>query len=609
MKILVTGGAGFIGSHFVRTLLTGGYPPYADARRRRPRQADLRGQPREPRAGRGLAAADVRRGRHPATPSCVGDLMAGRRRGRPLRGRVARRPLDHRRGGLRGDERRRHADAAGGGAAARGSGGSCTSRPTRCTARSPRARGPRRTRSSRTRRTARARPAATCIARAYHRTHGLDVVITRCSNNYGPYQFPEKVIPLFVTNLIDGKKVPLYGEGANVRDWLHVDDHCRGIALVLAGGRPGEVYNIGGGTELTNRELTEQLLEACGADWVAGRARRRPQGPRPAVLGGHHEDPEELGYRPQVPFEEGLADTVAWYRATGTGGSRCRRGRRWREVAGHRRGRDARARRRSRRCDGRDGRPRCRRADLDVTDASAVAAAVAGHDVVVNAAAWTGGRRRRDARGRGAAGQRRRAAGAGPACADAGARLVHVSTDYVFDGDGHDAVRRGRAARAALGVRPDEGSPARRPCARSCRTRTGCVRTAWLYGEHGRNFVRTMARLERERETVDVVDDQRGQPTWTRDVAAQVAGARCDAGAAGRGYHATSTGATRPGSAWRGRFSPSVGADPERVRPTTTDQFLAAGAAAGVLGAGPRRLGRGGPAAAAAVGRVPVAGR
>ena len=93
--------------------------------------------------------------------------------------------------------------------------------------------------------------------------------ITRCSNNYGYYQFPEKVIPLFVTNLIDGLTVPLYGEGLNVRDWLHVDDHCNGIALVLAGGRPGEVYNIGGGTELTNKELTGLLLEATGQDWDA----------------------------------------------------------------------------------------------------------------------------------------------------------------------------------------------------------------------------------------------------------------------------------------------------------------------------------------------------
>ena len=92
------------------------------------------------------------------------------------------------------------------------------------------------------------------------------MAITRCSNNYGPYQFPEKVIPLFVTNLMDGATVPLYGEGRHVRDWLHVDDHCRGIALVLAGGRAGEIYNIGGGTELTNAELTAKLVEATGRD-------------------------------------------------------------------------------------------------------------------------------------------------------------------------------------------------------------------------------------------------------------------------------------------------------------------------------------------------------
>src|SRR5690606_3124185 len=105
------------------------------------------------------------------------------------------------------------------------------------------------------------------IARSYHRTHGLNVSITRCSNNYGTHHFPEKVIPLFITNLIDGLNVPLYGDGENVRDWLHVDDHCHGLALVLAGGRAGEIYNIGGGRELSNRELTEQLLEATGRDW------------------------------------------------------------------------------------------------------------------------------------------------------------------------------------------------------------------------------------------------------------------------------------------------------------------------------------------------------
>jgi dTDP-glucose 4,6-dehydratase len=107
--------------------------------------------------------------------------------------------------------------------------------------------------------------ASDLVARAYWRTHGLHVSTTRCANNYGPYQHPEKVIPNFVTRLLDGLDVPLYGDGRNVREWLHVRDHCAAIHLVLAGGRAGEVYNIAGGTELTNRELTERLLALCGA--------------------------------------------------------------------------------------------------------------------------------------------------------------------------------------------------------------------------------------------------------------------------------------------------------------------------------------------------------
>jgi len=152
------------------------------------------------------------------------------------------------------------------------------------------------------------------LARSYYRTHGLPVCVTRCSNNYGPYQFPEKVIPLFVTNLLDGRKVPLYGDGLNVRDWLHVDDHCHGIQLVADGGRPGEIYNIGGGTELTNRELTERLLAALGAGWeqVEPVPDRKGHDRRYSV--DIAKISTELGYRPRVPFDEGLAATVAWYR-------------------------------------------------------------------------------------------------------------------------------------------------------------------------------------------------------------------------------------------------------------------------------------------------------
>jgi dTDP-glucose 4,6-dehydratase len=152
------------------------------------------------------------------------------------------------------------------------------------------------------------------MARSFSRTHGLPVCVTRCSNNYGPHQFPEKVIPLFVTNLMDGRKVPLYGDGLNVRDWLHVDDHCWGIQLVADSGRPGEIYNIGGGTELTNVELTQRLLDACGADesMVERVTDRKAHDRRYSV--DITKISTELGYRPLMSFDEGLASTIAWYR-------------------------------------------------------------------------------------------------------------------------------------------------------------------------------------------------------------------------------------------------------------------------------------------------------
>jgi dTDP-glucose 4,6-dehydratase len=151
------------------------------------------------------------------------------------------------------------------------------------------------------------------IARAYSRTHGLDVSVTRCSNNYGPYQFPEKVVPLFVTNLLDGGRVPLYGDGLNVRDWLHVDDHCRGIELVRARGRSGEVYNIGGGTELTNKELTDLLVRACDATWDSVDHVEDRKGHDRRYSVDIAKISQELGYSPAVSFERGLADTVRWY--------------------------------------------------------------------------------------------------------------------------------------------------------------------------------------------------------------------------------------------------------------------------------------------------------
>jgi len=150
------------------------------------------------------------------------------------------------------------------------------------------------------------------IALAYARTHGLNVSITRCCNNYGPYQFPEKVIPLFVTNLIDGLDVPLYGDGRNVRGWIHVDDHCRGIQLVLKEGKPGGIYHISGDVELTNLELTQALLESCGATWDSVRYVEDRKG-HDRRYSLDDTVAQRMGYRPQVPFHEGLKATVRWY--------------------------------------------------------------------------------------------------------------------------------------------------------------------------------------------------------------------------------------------------------------------------------------------------------
>ena len=152
------------------------------------------------------------------------------------------------------------------------------------------------------------------LARSYNRTHGMDVVITRSSNNYGTHHFPEKLIPLFITNLIEGKKVPLYGTGENVRDWLHVDDHCRGIYQVLMNGQSGNVYNIGGGHELTNNEITSLILEAMGFDESAIEYVEDRKGHDLRYSVDWTKIKRELGYEPRVKFEDGLRETIQWYR-------------------------------------------------------------------------------------------------------------------------------------------------------------------------------------------------------------------------------------------------------------------------------------------------------
>jgi len=152
------------------------------------------------------------------------------------------------------------------------------------------------------------------VARSFHRTYDMDIRITRCSNNFGTHQFPEKMIPLFVTNLIDDVQVPLYGDGLNVRDWLHVEDHCRGIALVAENGRAGEIYNIGGGTELTNLELTHMILNLCqkSTDFINPVTDRLGHDRRYSV--DWSKSKNELGYSPQRNIADSLPEIIHWYR-------------------------------------------------------------------------------------------------------------------------------------------------------------------------------------------------------------------------------------------------------------------------------------------------------
>ncbi|MGJ6968214.1 dTDP-glucose 4,6-dehydratase [Streptosporangium sp. G11] len=157
-----------------------------------------------------------------------------------------------------------------------------------------------------------AKASADMVAQAYAVTHGLPVSITRCGNNYGPRQYPEKLIPRFITHLLRGRRVPLYGDGGNVRDWVHVNDHCAGIRLVAECGEPGEVYHIAGTAELSNVELTARLLEICGAGWsMVERVPDRKGHDRRYSLDDSRL--RALGYRPSVSFERGLAETVRWY--------------------------------------------------------------------------------------------------------------------------------------------------------------------------------------------------------------------------------------------------------------------------------------------------------
>jgi dTDP-glucose 4,6-dehydratase len=312
MRTLVTGGAGFIGSHYVRTLLGGGYPGYEDAR--------VTVLDKLSYAGNLANLASV--AASPAMTFVTGDICDGDLLHALLPGHdavvnfAAETHVDRSitsaaefvRSNVTGVQVLLDACRdAGVGRIVHVStdevyGSIATGSWTEESAISPNSPY------------AATKASGDLIALAYARTHGLDVSITRCCNNYGPYQYPEKIIPLFTTNLLDRKPVPLYGDGGNTRSWIHVDDHCRGIQLVLEAGMPGRVYHIAGDTELSNRKLVTAILEACGATWdsVISVTDRKGHDLRYSL-----DDTllRSMGYGPRISFADGLKATVAWYTA------------------------------------------------------------------------------------------------------------------------------------------------------------------------------------------------------------------------------------------------------------------------------------------------------
>jgi dTDP-glucose 4,6-dehydratase len=311
MRILVTGGAGFIGSHYVRTLLTGGYPGFEDARVTVLDKLTYAGN-----LANLETVADSPQFTFTHGDICDTVLLAAVVPGHDIVINFA--AETHVDRSIAGAADFVAANVVGGQALLQ----ACLDAEVRRVVQvstdevygsvaegawSPDA--PLEPNSP----YAAAKAGGDLLARAYARTYGLDVSITRCCNNYGPYQFPEKVIPLFVTNLLDGLQVPLYGDGENVRGWVHVDDHCRGIQLVLERGQRGDVYHINGNAELTNIQLTRALLDCCGAGWemVTRVPDRKGHDQRYSL---DDSALRALGYAPAIPFEAGLSATVQWYR-------------------------------------------------------------------------------------------------------------------------------------------------------------------------------------------------------------------------------------------------------------------------------------------------------
>ncbi len=416
------------------------------------------------------------------------------------------------------------------------------------------------------------------LVNAWHHTYGLPVLITNCSNNYGPYHFPEKLIPLVTINALEEKALPVYGKGDNIRDWLYVEDHARALDLVLRRGVPGEKYNIGGRNERTNLEVVEAICDRLDElrpaasvvrrrDLITFVADRPGHDRRYAIDASKLEN--ELGWRAQEDFESGLRKTVDWYlanenwwrplRAGVYGGERLglltggkptgsprspKPDRRPVLIIGHN-GQVAQAL--DARGFGAVPHVALGRDVADLTDVNALAHAFSLHQprLVVNAAAYTAVDKAESERDLAFAVNRDGPAHLARLCATAGIPLIHLSTDYVFDGNRCGAYVEDDPTTPinVYGASKAEGEAA----IRATLPAHVILRTSWVYSSTGSNFVKTMLRLAETRDRLTVVDDQCGSPTFAADIAdaiaaivEQILGGRAEYGT----FHLTGSGAT-----------------------------------------------------------------
>ena len=390
---------------------------------------------------------------------------------------------------------------------------------------------------------------ADLLVLAYHRTYGLPVTISRCSNNYGPYHFPEKLIPLMIANALNDKPLPVYGKGENVRDWLYVEDHCRAIDLIIHKGRVGEVYNVGGHNEMTNIDIVKIICKELGKpeSLITYVADRKGHDMRYAI------DPtkihSELGWLPETKFADGIKKTIQWYLdnrewwetiisgeyqnyyakmygnrseekeamkvfVTGVGGQLGY------DVMNelHQRGIES---------IGSDVLPEVTSIDapyysLDITDGAAVSAMLEKlkPDAVIHCAAWTAVDAAEDEDKQETV-RKVNVEGTKNIAAECGALdipMMYISTDYVFDGQGQTPWKPDCKEYAPLNVY-GETKLAGELAVAEFASRFFIVRIAWVFGLNGNNFIKTMLKVGKTHDTLTVVDDQIGTPTYTYDLA------------------------------------------------------------------------------------------